>query len=117
MFFLYILEPENKTQFVSTSHLQRNKVTVQPPNAQATSTSNLVTSLPPTNERNANIDLISPLPSDCLNNPSKVSKSERPQTKDKSMKRKSVLNTYSSEELLLQAASSLQGLEGINITK
>ena len=32
--------------------------------------------------------------------------------KDKSNKRKSVLNTYSSEELLLQAASSLQGLEG-----
>ena len=34
------------------------------------------------------------------------------QLKDKSNKRKSLLNTYSSEELLLQAASSLQGLEG-----
>ena len=104
------LESENKTQFVSTSHIQRNKVTVQPSNAQTTSMSNFipVTSLPPTNERNANIDLISPLPSEV----SKMCKSERPQTKDKSMKRKSVLNTYSSEELLLQAASSLQGLEG-----
>ena len=73
----------------------------------------ITSSLPPTNERNANTDLISPLPSDVSS--LKMSKSEagRSQTKDKSMKRKSVLNTYSSEELLLQAASSLQGLEGM----
>ena len=75
----------------------------------------VTSSLPPTSERNANIDLISPLPSDACN--LKMTKSEgvRSQTKDKSIKRKSVLNTYSSEELLLQAASSLQGLEGMKI--
>ena len=93
-----------------TSYSQRNNVAAQQFNAQASSNAKMpVTSLPPTNDRNANIDLISPLPSDV-----KISKSEvlRSHTKDKSIKRKSVLNTYSSEELLLQAASSLQGLEG-----
>ena len=75
----------------------------------------VTSSLPPTSERNANIDLISPLPSDACNLKMTKSEGARSQTKDKSMKRKSVLNTYSSEELLLQAASSLQGLEGIKI--
>ena len=93
-----------------------------------------VSSLPPTNDRIANDDLISQIPSDgelqqtmlsssnsnnsylsgTILTGTSTSKSEvvKQQTKDKSNKRKSLLNTYSSEELLLQAASSLQGLEG-----
>ena len=91
------------------SHSQRSKGTAQI-NAQTSNTCP-VTSLPPTNERNASNDLISPLPPDSTNSPTK-SEIVKQRTKDKSKNRKSILNTYSSEELLLQAASSLQGLEG-----
>ena len=94
------------------SHSQRSKVTAQI-NAQA-SNALPVTSLPPTNDRNASNDLISPLPSDVTSSPTK-SEVGKQQTKDKSRNRKSLLNTYSSEELLLQAATSLQGLEGKGI--
>ena len=40
------------------------------------------------------------------------SEATKHQLKDKFGKQKSLLNTYSSEELLLQAVNSLQGLEG-----
>ena len=40
------------------------------------------------------------------------SEARKPQLKDPFGKQKSLLNTYSSEELLLQAVNSLQGLEG-----
>ena len=40
------------------------------------------------------------------------SEATKHQSKDKLGKQKALLNTYSSEELLLQAVNSLQGLEG-----
>ena len=90
-----------------------------------------------TNERISNDDLISKIRSDDELQSTKVQPSKSNNTypqgnaialkstviseavkqpvKDKSNKRKSLLNTYSSEELLHQAASSLQGLEGTKI--
>ena len=85
-----------------------------------------------TNERISNDDLISKIRSDDELQSTKsnntypqgnaialkstvISEAVKQPVKDKSNKRKSLLNTYSSEELLHQAASSLQGLEGKKI--
>ena len=108
--YLLLLDSDNPRHLVSNS--QSSKVTAQI-NAQ-TYNALPVTSLPPTNERNASNDLISTLPSDVTSSPTKSDVGKQI-TKDKSKNRKSLLNTYSSEELLLQAASSLQGLEGTGI--
>ena len=105
LFIIFYINLDNVSRCLSDS--QRCKVPAQK-NAQI---SNPLPSLPPTNDRNASNDLISPLPSDVTSSPTK-SDLVRQRTKDKSKNRKSLLNTYSSEELLLQAASSLQGLEG-----
>ena len=128
MYHYFEIESKNTSHIVTNSDEKGGAQEI----AQA---SKKVSSLPPTNDRIANDDLISQIPSDGelqqtmlsssnSNNSSylsgttltgnSTSKSEvvKQQTKDKSNKRKSLLNTYSSEELLLQAASSLQGLEG-----
>ena len=88
--------------------------------------------MPPTIGNSANVDLNPQSPSDKVlqqlystssMSPNKsgnvvagglITQSEatKHQLKDRSGKQKPLLNTYSSEELLLQAASSLQGLEG-----
>ena len=94
---------------------QRSKITAQI-NAQMSNKLQVPSSLPPTNDRNANgNDLTSPRLSDVTNSPVKLEASgiQQKPLPDKP-KKSSLLSTYSSEELLLQAANSLQGLEGEN---
>ena len=111
MFFFF---PESESSNVVKSS-QRSKNTAQI-NAQTSNKLPVPSSLPPTNDRNASSnDLTSPRLSDVTSSPVKLEASgiQQKPLPDKP-KKSSLLSTYSSEELLLQAANSLQGLEGKN---
>ena len=111
MFFFF---PESESSNVVKSS-QRSKNTAQI-NAQMSNKLPVPSSLPPTNDRNASSnDLTSPRLSNVTSSPVKLEASgiQQKPFRDKP-KKSSLLNTYSSEELLLQAANSLQGLEGEN---
>ena len=111
MFFFF---PESESSNVVKSS-QRSKNTAQI-NAQMSNKLPVPSSLPPTNDRNASSnDLTSPRLSNVTSSPVKLEASgiQQKPLPDKP-KKSSLLNTYSSEELLLQAANSLQGLEGEN---
>ena len=112
MCFSFFPESESSNAVKSS---QRSKITAQI-NAQMSNKLPVPSSLPPTNDRNASSnDLTSPRLSDVTSSPVKLEASviQQKPFRDKP-KKSSLLNTYSSEELLLQAANSLQGLEGKN---